>query len=277
MRCPFSLGMRQKTVEREREREKCIDNLGEMETLVGGGMGPLFHQRAFKETRTESGPQMMSEGGKAVGETEGEPGVSRPSGSPTSGRRAAPSPQPLPPRRPVSKPLGVLLAVLLHGKLCPWPMLPPHLTTGRGKGAPPSAPLEWVLKPQPDRKTQLLRKMVLTNFVGKENDNSCNKSQRKLVSPVSLARDLSHPKSGSTRPPRPPCPAPGLLNRHEPRSLTGGSRRLWGNRALLFLSLLYSSSHQRTSNPGASLTLGDCSVHQLSRFEKRDVTETTSF
>lgn len=80
------------------------------------------------------------------------------------------------------------------------------LTTGRGKGAPPSAPLEWVLKPQPDRKTRLLRKMVLTNFVGKENDNNCNKSQWKLVSPVSLARDLSHPKSGSTRPPRPPCP-----------------------------------------------------------------------
>lgn len=206
MRCPFSLGMRQKTVrEREREREKCIDDLGEMETLVGGGMGPLFHQRAFKETRTESGPQTMSEGGKAVGDAERESGVSRPSGSPTSGRRAVPSLSLRHPD-PVSKPLGVLLAVLLHGKLCPWPMLPPHLTPGRAKGAPPSAPLEWVLKPQPDRKTRLLGKMVLTNFVGKENDNNCNKSQRKLVSPVSLARDLSHPKSGSTRPPRPPCP-----------------------------------------------------------------------
>lgn len=90
----------------------------------------------------------------------------------------------------MSKPLGVLLAVLLHGKLCSWPMLPPHLTTGRGKGAPHSAPLERVLKPQLDRKTWLLRKMVLTNFVGKENNN-CNKSQWKLVSPVSLARDLS--------------------------------------------------------------------------------------
>ena len=77
--------------EREREREKCIDNSGEMEILVGGGMGPLFHQRAFKETRTESGPQTTSEGGKAVGDTEGESGVSRPSGSPTSGRRATPS------------------------------------------------------------------------------------------------------------------------------------------------------------------------------------------
>ena len=93
----------------------------------------------------------------------------------------------------MSKPLGVLLAGLLHGKPCPWRMLPPHLTTGSGKGAPLSAPLEWVLKPQPDRKTRLLRKMVLTNFVGKGNDNNCNKSQRKLVSPVSLARDLSHP------------------------------------------------------------------------------------
>lgn len=77
--------------EREREREKCIDDLGEMETLAGGGMGPLFHQGAFKEKRTESGPQMMSEGGKAVGDTERESGVSRPSGSPGSGRRAAPS------------------------------------------------------------------------------------------------------------------------------------------------------------------------------------------
>lgn len=72
----------------EREREKCIDDLGEMETLVGGGMGLLFHQRAFKETRTESGPQTMSERGKAVGDTER---VGRPSGSPTSGRQAAPS------------------------------------------------------------------------------------------------------------------------------------------------------------------------------------------
>lgn len=94
-----------------------------------------------------------------------------------------------------------------HGKLCPWSMLPLHLTTGRRKGAPPQtpAPPEWVLEPQPDRKTRLLRKMVLTNFVGKENNN-CNKSQQKLVSAVSLARDLSHPKSGLTRPPRPSCP-----------------------------------------------------------------------
>ena len=91
-------------------------------------------------------------------------------------------------------------------------MLPLRLTTGRGKGAPPTpAPLEWVLKPQLDRKTRLLRKMVLTNFVGKENNN-CNKSQRKLVSPVSLARDLSHPNSGSTRPPRPPCPGASELS-----------------------------------------------------------------
>ena len=81
MRCPFSLGMRQKTV-REMHRR-----LGGNGNPCRGGMGPLFHQRAFKETRTESGPQTMSEGGK--------PWVTRracrPSGSPTSGRWAAPS------------------------------------------------------------------------------------------------------------------------------------------------------------------------------------------
>lgn len=64
MRCPFSLGMRQKTV-REREREKCIDDLGEMETLAGGGMGPLFHQGAFKEDRIRTPDDVR--GGKSRG------------------------------------------------------------------------------------------------------------------------------------------------------------------------------------------------------------------
>lgn len=78
---------------REREREM-HRRLGEMETLVGGGMGLLFHQRAFKETRTESGPQTMLERGKAVGDTER---VGRPSGAlPQGGRQPWPQPPPPP-------------------------------------------------------------------------------------------------------------------------------------------------------------------------------------
>ena len=98
----------------EREREKCIDDLGEMETLVGGGMGLLFHQRAFKETRTESGPQTMSEGGKAVGDTESLPTL----WEPHLGAVGSTQPQPPPSRYPRSKPLGVLLAVLLATESC---------------------------------------------------------------------------------------------------------------------------------------------------------------
>lgn len=51
--------------EREREREKCIDDLGEMETLAGGGMGPLFHQGAFKEDRIRTPDDVR--GGKSRG------------------------------------------------------------------------------------------------------------------------------------------------------------------------------------------------------------------
>lgn len=57
--------------------------------MQGEGWGHCFIRGLSK--RTESGRQMMSEGGKAVGDTERESGVSRPSGSPASGRRAAPS------------------------------------------------------------------------------------------------------------------------------------------------------------------------------------------
>ena len=103
------------------EREKCIDDLGEMETLVGGGMGPLFHQRAFKETRTESGPQTMSEGGKAVGDTESLPTL----WEPHLGAAGSAQSQPPPPRYPRSKPLGVLLAVLPATESCaPGPCFP---------------------------------------------------------------------------------------------------------------------------------------------------------
>lgn len=79
-----------------------------------GGMGPLFHQRAFKETRTESGPQTMSEGGKAVGDTESLPTL----WEPHLGAAGSTQPQPPPPRYPRSKPLGVLLAVLLATESC---------------------------------------------------------------------------------------------------------------------------------------------------------------
>lgn len=108
MRCPFSLGMRQKTV-REMHRR-----LGGNGNPCRGGMGPLFHQRAFKETRTESGPQTMSEGGKAVGDTESLPTL----WEPHLGAVGSTQPQPPPPRYPRSKPLGVLLAVLLATESC---------------------------------------------------------------------------------------------------------------------------------------------------------------
>lgn len=82
MRCPFSLGMRQKTV-----REKCIDDLGEMETLVGEGWGRCFIRGLSKRRGQNQDPRRCQRGEK--------PWVTRracrPSGSPTSGRRAAPS------------------------------------------------------------------------------------------------------------------------------------------------------------------------------------------